>query len=464
MLGLFGTLNLGTRALQANQKGVEVAGHNLANVNNPAYTRQRLAVTTSTPMDSTFGPQGTGVAASVVEQLRNSILDSQVLAETSISGSLNARQEALGLAQSSLGQQIAGVAGGSAGLAGQLSGLFEAFQSVSTNPSSLVERTVLLSRAADLSATFQKTDGRLAELSASLDQALTDDTTAANDLLGQLAELNNQIGRAEVADSGQANDLRDLRQQKLESLSRIIKFETSTTDSGGIDISVAGTTLVSGGEVVDRLEPYTAADGRRLVRTQTAGTELDLTGGTLHGTIDVRDSALASLRRDLNTLASELITEVNALHRAGFGLNGETGADFFTGTMAADLAVNADLRADPARLQLSTEAGASGNGTVALNLAQLAQRSLAGLGNQTLIQHFSHTVAEVGQSLASVEEQLSSQALVGDLLIRQRQSVSGVSLDEEMTDLVKFQKAYTASARLITTVDEMLDDVINLKR
>lgn len=464
MLGLFGTLNLGTRALQAHQRGVEVAGHNLANVNNPGYTRQRLVLTTSATVDGAFGPQGTGVDASAIQQLRSSILDSQALAESSVGGSLNARRDALQLAQSSLGQQLAGVAGGSSGLAGQLSGLFQKFQSLSNTPASDADRKVLLSQATDLAGQFQQIDGRLAKLTESLDQSLKADTASANDLLGQIADLNGQIAHAEVNGNANANDLRDLRQQKLESLAGFARLDTSFDEGGGITISIAGTTMVDGGQVTDRLETFTADDGRTLVRAQAGGTELDLTGGSLHGLMDVRDGAVASLRGSLNTLASQLITEVNQVHREGYDLTGNTGADFFTGTGASDIAVNADLRADPGKLQLSDQAGAGANGKVALRLAQLAQTSHAGLGGQTFIQQFSGTVAEVGQSLASVEDQISTQGIVSDLLTQQRQSISGVSLDEEMADLVKYQKAYTASARLITTIDEMLNDIINLKR
>lgn len=128
------------------------------------------------------------------------------------------------------------------------------------------------------------------------------------------------------------------------------------------------------------------------------------------------------------------------------------------------MAVNPDLIREPARLQLASEAGAKGDGKVGLQLAQLADRSLAELGDRTVGQNFNQAVADLGNAAAGVESSLADQRLVDDMLTSQRQSVSGVSLDEEMTDLMKYQKAYAASAKLIATIDEMLDDVINLKR
>jgi flagellar hook-associated protein 1 len=137
---------------------------------------------------------------------------------------------------------------------------------------------------------------------------------------------------------------------------------------------------------------------------------------------------------------------------------------FFTGTDATDIGVNASLLNDPTLVQAAGVSGAPGDNQTALALAQIAEKKLAALNNQTLSQGYGQTVAAFGQALASVNTDLSDQKTVEDMLMRQRDSIGGVSLDEEMADLTKFQKAFAASARLITTVDEMLDAVVNLKR
>lgn len=464
MPGLLDSLSLGSRAMQTHQKGVAVAGHNLANVNNTAYARQRLTISTSTPVDSAFGPLGNGVDGTAVTQIRNTILDSRIQVETSARGSLEAQQEALELTESSLGEPVAGATGGASGLTKQLAGLFNAFQSAATTPTSSAERSSLLAKATELASQFQQVDRRLASLSTALDQSLRDDTAGANQLVAEIAQLNREIDRTENSGGNGANDLRDLRQEKLESLARLVKVETATNENGGLEISVAGTTLVSGGEVTDQLEAFTADDGSLGIRAQAGGTDLNLTGGRLQGTMAARDGALKQVRTDLNATASALISEVNALHREGFDLNGGTGADLFTGTNAADIAVNPDLRANVNRLQLAGSPDAKGDGAVALRLAQLAGRSLAELGDRTLGAHYGQAVANVGEARANVESSLADQKLVDEMLLGQRQSISGVSLDEEMADLMKYQNAYAASAKLIATIDEMLNDVINLKR
>jgi flagellar hook-associated protein 1 FlgK len=476
MLGLFGTLNLGAKSLQTQQLGIEVAGHNLANVNNPAYARQRLGIATSVSIPTAVGIQGTGAEGVAIVRLRSDLVDGQVAGEASARGFLEAQQLALQYAQANLGQEIdrrasgtdgtstAGGVGGQHGIADGLTGLFNAFQGLSTNPTSLTERQVLMQKAAELASRFNQVDARLAELRSALDDSLQADVTGANALLAGIAGLNDQIATAEINSPGLANDLRDLRQAKIESLAKLVNISTSAGANGAVDISIGGVAMVTGKSVDDVLETALGTGGELLVQARGAGSVLALAGGSMAGTIDARDGAIATLQGEVNTLAATLIAQVNAVHAAGFSLTGSTGAAFFTGTGAADIAVNAALLGDAALVQAAGVAGAVGDNTVALALAQLGNARLAGLNNQTFSENFSRTVAGLGQALASANNALEDQALVDEMLRRQRESLSGVSLDEEMTDLVKFQKAFAASAKLITTVDEMLEAVIGMKR
>jgi flagellar hook-associated protein 1 FlgK len=243
----------------------------------------------------------------------------------------------------------------------------------------------------------------------------------------------------------------------------LVKIDTTVNSNGGIDIAVDGQTLVAGQLVLDTLETYDAGANQLLVRT-TGGTALTLLGGSMAGTITARDGEIAALQSDIDTFASLLINEVNAIHSAGYGLNDTTGEDFFTGTDASTVAVNSTLANDPGAIQASGAPGEDGNNQAALQLAQLAQKKHASIGNQTFAENYGQKVSRLGQSLSSANTQLTNQTIVEQMLSRQRDSVSGVSLDEEMTDLIKFQRAFEASARLIVTIDEMLVTVVNLKR
>ena len=471
MPGLFGMLNVGARALQAQQEGVAVAGQNLANVNNPAYARQRLTLQTSTPTMGGMGPEGTGVDAVAITQLRNTFLDSQIRSETSVMGFLQSQQTALQYTTAGLGEQLAGSAstggtngvGSSGGLADDLSGLFNAFQDLTTAPASLTNRQAVISEAQQLAAQFNQVDQRLGVVHDQLNQSVQSDVSNANQLLSGIAGLNQQISDSEATSGGVANDLRDLRQQKLEDLAKLVSFQSATTPDGAVNISVAGNLLVAGNSLDDTLQSYDAGGGQFLVRTTNSGTSLALTGGSLQGTIAARDGTLHSLRSGLNSVASQLITQVNTVYRAGYDLNGNTNADFFAGATAADIKVNAALASDPSKLQASGVLGTAGNGQIALALAQLGSTKQAALGNQTFSDSYTGVITDLGFSLSAVNSQLSDQQVVQDMLQAQRSAVSGVSLDEEMVDLVKYQRAFQASAHLVSTVDQMLDIVVNLK-
>lgn len=475
-LGLFATLNLGARSLQAQQMGVEVAGHNLSNVNNPNYSRQRVEIDTSLTVPTPIGMQGSGAEVVAIKQLRDQILDDQIGSELSVTGSLTSQQKALQYAQANLGQQIDRQAAGTdaaasaTSLAGQfglaegISTLFNSFQSVSANPRDTTERTVLLKNATSLAAKFNQVDQRLQKLKTTLDDSLDSDVSAANRLMSDIASLNDEIADAENRTNGPANDLRDQRQGKIEELSKLVNVSVSRDANDVMSIAVGSTTLVTGRTVLDTLQTYNAGGGQMLVRTAGSATALTPTGGSIEGTITARDGAIATMRTDINTLATLVMNEVNTVHATGFGLTGTTGANFFTGTNASDIAVNATLSGNPQLVQASGVSGDHGDNKVALKLAQLADKQNVSLSGQTFSQNFNRIVSDLGQSLANVNGATETQGVVQSMLMTQRDSIMGVSVDEEMTNLVKFQKAYQASARIITTIDEMLDTVISMKR
>ncbi len=472
MLGLFGTLNMGARSLQTQQQGVEVAGHNLANVNNPAYARQRVQIQSSQTVPSAVGPQGTGAENAAIRQVRSALVDRQLFGELSITGLLEAEQQAYQYAQANLGQQIdrtaSGVAGAAAGsqngLAEYLNGMFASWQSLSTNPTSSAERQVLLLKAQSLATQFNQVDQRLTNLRGVLNESVLDDVRKVNSLLSEIADLNQKITNTEHSSNGMANDLRDTRIERVEELSKLINLQATELNNGAINISIDGNLVVDEEELLDTVTTYDDGTGRLFTRLQTGGTNLNLTGGTIAGAINARDGGVQALQDGLNNLASLLISEVNAIHQPGFSLTGSTGEPFFTGTNAGDIQISQTLLNDPSLVQVSNDATAVGNNRIALQIAQLANQPLSALSGQTFGQKYGQIVAALGQNLESVNDSLTNQKNVESIIRRQRDSISGVSLDEEMTDLLRFQRAYQASAKLIKTVDEMLEIVMNLKR
>ena len=200
-----------------------------------------------------------------------------------------------------------------------------------------------------------------------------------------------------------------------------------------------------------------------MVYSATDNAAVALTGGSIQGAIDTRDGALASLSSGLDNLAAQLVNQVNSIYQNGYDLQGGTGAAFFTGTDAATIAVNSSLSNDPSLVQAAGVTGAPGDNTVALALAKLAQQPNAGLNNQTFSDAYGQLVTNLGNSLASANDEVANHNAVNTLLSNQRDSVSGVSLEEEMTNLMAFQRAYQASAQIVSTVNQMLDSLISMK-
>ena len=230
-----------------------------------------------------------------VVQLRDRLLDRQIVGETSVRGAYEAKQTALQFAQAALGQQIdrqasgaegsaaANGVGGQHGIAEELSGMFQALQSLSTNSKSMAERQVLIIKAQNLTAQFNQVSSRLGSLRTALNDSLASDAGQANVALNDIASLNEQIVSAELGTTGLANDLRDVRQKRIEDLAKLANITTTTNSNGSVDIAMGGVTLVSGPNVQDTLETYDAGGGQFLVRTVTGGTTLNLAGGSMQG-------------------------------------------------------------------------------------------------------------------------------------------------------------------------------------
>ncbi|MGA2657342.1 MAG: flagellar hook-associated protein FlgK [Verrucomicrobiota bacterium] len=472
MPGLFDSLNIASSGLNAQQQAVGVAGQNLANVNNPAYSRQVVVEQAATPLQTSLGQEGAGVQVVAIQQIRDAMLDGQIQGENSITSFLQTQQNALQNAQSNLGEQLQSAAsssdassvGSTGGLDSGLSGLFNEFQALSIDPGSTPNRQAVISQAQQLAAQFNQVNQSLSDLHDQLNQSVQTGVGSANQLLSEIAGLNHQITLAQGASGGTANDLVDLRQEKLEDLAKLVNFQPVANSDGSVNVVVDGQLLVSGSEVQDTLQSYDAGGGQLMVRTAGAGTPLTLTGGSIQGAIDSRDNALASLQSGLNQLASQLITRVNAVYSKGCDLNGNTGASFFTGADASDIGVNAALASDPSALQAAGVAGASGDNQVAAALAQLGTAPQSGLGNQTFSGSYNATITDLGSALSTANSRLSDQQTVQNMLSQQRTSVSGVSLNDEMTHLMTYQQAFQAAAELVSTINTMLGDLMNAKQ
>lgn len=474
-IGLIGTMEMARNAMQTARQGAEVAGHNIANASNEAYARQRLKVATAGSLSTPQGSQGLGVRVSAFEQIRNYALDKSITTEKSVTSYLENKERLLVQGEAMLGQtlerQTADANGLTTayGLSEGLSLFFNSMQSVSSSPTSHADRQQMLYEAQKLADRFTLIDNRLGALRVNINDDLKDVTAEANAILTNIAELSFRISSSEVGDAGVANEMRDSRQAKIEDLAKIMNFTVTTDDVGRLTLTIAGTKIIEDSNQINTLKTvYGSGDdsGMLYLAESMTGGVVGITSGSAKGIIDARDVEIKTLRTNINSVAKRLIDETNTLHKTGYDLDGNRDAtlNFFDGSSAADIKVNATLLNSPRRFQGSAKANESGDNGIALEMARLQTKAFVDLGGLTISEKYGQVATSFGQSLNSVRVKLGDQKSLEDLFVRQRESISGVSIDEEVANLMVYQRAFQASAKLITTIDELMQEVMSMTR
>ncbi len=279
-----------------------------------------------------------------------------------------------------------------------------------------------------------------------------------NSMAQQIAALNEEIAGV-IAVKQQPNDLLDQRDRLLDQLASVTGATSSVQDNGEVIVSIGGHALVVGGNTFE-LETTTDPTTHMATISWEDGRAFNVSSGELAGLIQVRDTEIPNMMTSLDNFASTLITEVNAVHQSGYGLNNDHLLDFFSGTDALSIGVSSDV-SDIDSIATAAAIDTPGDGSIASQIAALQHELLIGGTSQTLNQYYSDFTATLGFDITNAGNSLESRQLVLDSLTQQRESLTGVNLDEEAANLVKAQRAYQATARLVNVMDEMLDRVIN---
>ncbi|MEE2813580.1 MAG: flagellar hook-associated protein FlgK [Verrucomicrobiota bacterium] len=466
-LGIMGTMEMARNAMRVARSGAEVSGNNLANAANPAYARQRIKLNSSVTIPTEKGPQGSGAEVARLESIRDKVLDKSIISEKSISQYLDSKQVYLRRAEANLGQTIDSRSidsgGGAHGISEGMTELFNSFQSLSVSPTSTAERQIVVFNAQKIADKFNTIDRRLSDLRTGINAEVEDLVTSVNSKLKAVANIAINLGNIEIVE-GSANEVRDSLQSSLEELAEFVNISTATNDDGELNVFIDGVQMITDNIMTNSVGLHTDINGMHTMAEQVAGNVMNLKSGYLKGLIDARDTSIVDLQTKINTLATQLITEVNTLHRSGYDLNGNTGQDLFTGTGAADVGVNTNIVSDPRQLQGSSSASESSNNDVIRSIAALSTTTLAGLNGMTFSEHYGNTISRFGQEISLTTAQLDDQKAVQKMLEKQRESIMGVSVDEEVANLVVYQRAFQASAKLLTTMDSLMKDVLNLTR
>ncbi len=472
MSGLLSDLQVNAKAMNAHANGVQTAGRNLSNINNADYARQRVILGDRGVYKARVGVRSLGLEALGLEHVRDEILDLQIVREIMNRGSLEAQNDFQKKIQAALGETVdrqgdAAILDGAAdtslvpaGLSKAIDDLFNGFHELTSSPGSVTTKQIVIQRAEILAERFHKVDQRLVDLDADMVSQINTDVAAADRILETVADLNHEIARFEVNDPGSALDLRDQRQAALQELAELINFEVRKIPDGHGQIQIVGKDGSSGDVMlVDGAKKRGSLqfDGTNVAFGGSA-TVLDVSGGSLHGLIDLRAQTQSGLRTDLDLLTGQLVISINQAYNPS-GLTG----DFFAGAGLTAASIQLESGLTPSNLK-TTDTSDVGANELAMAVATIGEQTFSTSSGDnfdgTAIDFLAGVTASVGLKINGLDERLENQSLVEGLLREQRASISSVSLDEEMTDLLRFQRAYQASARVINVIDKMIETIV----
>ena len=447
MAGLFSSLSMAARSLEAQRAGLDVAGQNIANLNTPGYTRRRLAL--AEVVNGTGGVEVLGTRA-----LRDFVLDTRVRTAIPDEAREGAIKDTLALVETTIGAP-------GQGLDGKLAAYFDAFAALAVDPTSTVARDGVILQGRQLATAFNATAARLADSVRLADNGVRDAASQVNILTTQIAALNDAIAAANGVD---VEALKDRQNQAVEELSGLTQVAVLTRSDGGVDVTIpSGRALVIGGSQYG-VTVGTGANGLATLSLGGANITSDITNGKIGGLLYTRDTQIPAYQTKLDQLAYGVAIEVNTLHQGGFDLNGNAGIAFFTPPAAvtgaaAAFSVSASIVGNP-NLVAASQSGAPGDNQVARAIAGLRNQPVLNGGTATFTEGWAELAYAVGADADAARAEQGSRQDVLSQVQRLRDQVSGVSLDEEAASLMKFQRAYEANAKYFTAVDTMLQTLM----
>ena len=463
-------VEIGRRALQAQQVALQVTSHNIANANTDGYSRQRVDLQNAAGV---LGGVGSGSDAEAIVRQRDGLLDAQVRVEQQVLG----RWEAIERASTGLEaifNEPAGAGSSEAGsifnqpsglgLSGSLSRFWNAWQDLANVPESGAARAAVYQEGDFLVTTMHQLNSQLRDTRTGLDDEVVREVEEINRILDQLAAINGELPRARFT-GGSGADLADQRDRLLDDLSSKVDISVIDRENGQVSVLLSGHNLFQATNAV-HLEVRTLTQSdfpTSNVFFGDDGSPAPVSEGRLMGLTEVRDSVIPDYLERLDQITGALVSEVNSLHRAGYGADGLSGVDFFDNSKssASNISLDAEIVADQNKIAASGDGNAGDNG-IALAISGLRNRQILE-GETTTIDGFYHTMlGEVGARSKEAQTMAENHRLFSTQIENRRQSVQGVSLNDEAASLVLFQRAYQAAARTVSVIDSLMEVTINM--
>ncbi|MBN1142137.1 MAG: flagellar hook-associated protein FlgK [Deltaproteobacteria bacterium] len=469
MGGLLAALNSGKTSLSVNQKAIEIVGNNIANVNNEDYSRQTPVLSPYPSLNIGQFFVGTGVKISDIARATNVFLTNQLQEKYAELGEQEAKSNPLAELE-----RVFSITEN--GLATEIDKFFDSWQKLSTNPSGAIERDAVVQQGGILADAFSDVVADLDSVQRNVDDSLVSKVLEINLNLKKLGELNGQISTI-LASGSTPNSFLDQRDAVLRDLSSALGVQVYEDGKGNVSVQLpGGVPLVQGtdylsleGTTVDGLTQFSI----RVNENTTVPMSREGVGGEFRGMLDMRDVLIPGLRNDVDKLAYNIVTAVNAQHQAGVGLDSVSGRSFFS-DLDPDPAVgipNASRNMTVAITDIEQIAAGIDTGSGALSGDNSNVLLIAALNNQTVVDgastfvdFYGTLVGRLGLEAAQNNIRLSGAEDTIVQLKNLRDGVVGVSVEEEMINLIQYQRGFEASAKLLSTIDSLMETVIYLKQ
>jgi flagellar hook-associated protein 1 len=449
-------LNIAKDALLSHQTAINLTGTNIANSNTPGYTRQRPVFNASNP----------GVEIANIERVYDRFIGAQINDQMHNLGYGEARRDELDRIEMTFNE-----AGGS-GINELLNKFWSSWEDLAANPSGLVEKQALVSVSQSLTSMFHSYNDELISVQDDVNLEIPFWVDKANNLASDIADINTRISQYQNNDMNGSglNSLKDEMSNSLSELAGVVDFHYIENSDNSISIFLSnGMPLVEGDQkwVLDVVTENHASNSyfydvvfqddpdKKVINSV-------ITNGRLAGFFEIRDNTVEDYLSRLNTLASSLVTEINTRHKLGYDVNQNLGGDFFdsTKTAAGDIEVSASVMADISKIAASETV--NGDGGNAVRIGAVKDALLMNDGHSTLNSYYASIVGQIGLDVADVSRDFDRHTNLASQLKNKRESISGVSIDEEMMNLMKYQTGYNAAAKFFNAADELVDTLMSL--
>ncbi len=453
--------SIGVRALNVSQRALDIIGHNIANINTPGHSRQEAVLKTTDPQylpslnrAINSGQIGTGVKVEEVRRIYDGYIANQLRSELENQGkwqySTNIIEQAMGVFSEP----------GESGLQSMVNTYWNSWRALESSPEDHSLRKNLVENTKSLCNFFKSIGLRLDQLTKDIDTEFKNKISEVNNYSSQIAKLN-QLIKSSVVSGDNPNDLLDRRDVLIDQLSKIVNITARETEFGMVDVYVVGKTLVRDVRSYEVEASLNATTGYHDALWADDSSALTIRNGELFALQNFRDNYLNDLLNNMDTYVDQLIARTNVVHAAGFDLNGDGGVAFFSGSGGLKgIHVNPAIASDISLIAAAATTGVAGDNANIAAMLSLREELDPLLGNKSFDDYYNNLIIQLGVDSQQFRRESENTNLLIHKINLRKDAVSGISLDEELVNMVKFQHSYNAAARVINVMDEIIGHLI----